>query len=169
MNAALLKSKLTMAETEKTFDVLAVNAFNSDRRRMSLLVREVKTQNYYCMCKGAGNIMLALCVFDSKDSKGSKGTLKKNVEKSLLNLAQLGLRTLCIAQKQVDKREALRWLEKWKDAASSMTNRAEKLDAAAAELEVDMTFLGVTAIEVRPVLEEAGARDLSRSHCCVLS
>lgn len=132
---------ISMQGKKKTFDVLAVNAFNSDRKRMSLLVRDVASNDYYCMCKGADNIMLPLCQMDAKK--------KKSIEKSLLDLACMGLRTLCIAQKKLDKSAALDWLKKWKDAASSMTNRAEKLASVAAELELEMQMLGITAIEDR--------------------
>jgi len=132
---------ISMEGTKKTFDVLGVNAFNSDRKRMSLLVRDVESNEYYCMCKGADNIMLPLCALDPKKKKG--------IEKSLLDLACMGLRTLCIAQKKLDKGAALDWLKKWKEASSSLTNRADKLVAVAAELEVEMQLLGVTAIEDR--------------------
>eukprot|EP01034_Spumella_vulgaris_P046814 gene46814-58382_t len=47
---------------KKTYEVLAVNPFNADRKRMSILVKDVTTNQYFVMCKGADNIMLPLCL-----------------------------------------------------------------------------------------------------------
>ena len=132
---------ISMQGKKKSFEILAVNAFNSDRKRMSLLVRDVDANEYYCMCKGADNIMLPLCALDSKKMKA--------IEKSLLDLACMGLRTLCIAQKKLDKPSAMEWLKRWKEASASISNRADKLAAVAADLELEMQLLGITAIEDR--------------------
>ena len=123
------------------YDVLAVNAFNADRKRMSILLKNVKTSEYVIMCKGADNIMLPLCSIDE--------TERRNIDKSLLDLACLGLRTLCVAQKILDERTALAWLSRYQEAMSSLTHRAENLSKVGGELEENMELLGVTAIEDR--------------------
>ncbi len=76
-------------------------------------------------------------------------TTKSDIEKSLFDLACEGLRTLCVAHKKLSQAEAKTWLESWKAASTSIKDRAEKLDLVAAELEVDMNLLGITAIEDR--------------------
>ena len=70
-------------------------------------------------------------------------------QKSLLDLSGLGLRTLCVAHKVISKAEALEWLSSYKEAASSLQDRAEKLDNVAENLEKGMQLLGITAIEDR--------------------
>ena len=67
-----------------------VNAFNADRKRMSILVKDIATSQYYVMCKGADCVMLSpeLCPM-------SQSTLH-TVNQTLLGQANLGLRTLCI-------------------------------------------------------------------------
>ena len=72
-----------------------------------------------------------------------------NLEKSLFDIACLGLRTLCVAHKVISKAEALEWLSSYKEAASSLQDRAEKLDNVAENLEKGMQLLGITAIEDR--------------------
>lgn len=129
-----------LGETQ-VYEVLAVNVFNSDRKRMSIVVRYVQTGEYFVMCKGADNIMLPLCTIDPAELR--------RVEKSLLDLACLGLRTLCVAQKPLSEQYASAWLLRYRAAAASLTNRAEELAKVAEELETDMTLLGVTAIEDR--------------------
>jgi phospholipid-transporting ATPase len=128
-----------MMGNEDVYDVLAVNAFNADRKRMSILLRNKKTNKYTLMCKGADNIMLERVVID--------GAEKAEVDKSLMDLACLGLRTLCIAHKQLGEAEALAWLETWKAAAASLQDRAGRMADAAENIEKGMKLLGVTAIE----------------------
>lgn len=132
---------VNLVGVETTFDILAVNAFNADRKRMSILVRNQSTNEYLVLCKGADNIMLPLCDIDTHT--------KKSVEKSLLDLASFGLRTLCIAQKKLTAQAATEWLGTFKAAASSLQDRAEKLALAGAELETHMELVGITAIEDR--------------------
>lgn len=125
----------------KKFEILAVNAFNADRKRMSIVVRDTTSGKYYAMCKGADNIMLPLCAMTEEELASAN--------KSLLALANLGLRTLVVAQKQLDEAAATAWLRKFKEASVSTNNRDAKISAAAAELETGMTMLGITAIEDR--------------------
>jgi phospholipid-transporting ATPase len=132
---------VNLVGVETTFDILAVNAFNADRKRMSILVRNQTNNEYLVLCKGADNIMLPLCEIDTHT--------RKSIEKSLLDLANFGLRTLCIAQKKLTAQAANEWLETFKAAASSLQDRAEKLATAAADLEMHMELVGITAIEDR--------------------
>ena len=67
---------------------------------------------------------------------------------SLLDISHMGLRTLCVAHKELTQAEADAWLDRYHGAASSMKGRAVKMACAAGEIERDMTLLGVTAIEV---------------------
>ena len=123
------------------YDVLAVNQFNSDRKRMSILIKDSTTGQYILMCKGADNIMIPLCHM-APEKQGE-------VEKSLLDLACLGLRTLVIARKVLSEQEALAWAAKWKKASTALHDRAVQLADAAEEIEHGMELLGVTAIEDR--------------------
>ena len=130
-----------MLNIPASYEILAVNAFNSDRKRMSVVVRDTATNEYYIMCKGADNIMLPLTNISATERKG--------IDKSLLDLACQGLRTLCIAEKKLSAGDAQKWLSSYRQAAASMQNRSEKLFALAAELEQNMDLLGITAIEDR--------------------
>ena len=124
-----------------SFDVFAVNAFNSDRKRMSILIKDNSTGKYYLMCKGADSIMIDLCAMTKAE--------RLNADKSLLDLACMGLRTLCVARKVLSEQDALSWLAAWRNAASSLQDRAEKMASIAEVIEKDMELLGITAIEDR--------------------
>jgi phospholipid-transporting ATPase len=122
---------------EEMFEVLACNAFNSDRKRSSLLLKN--GSDYYVMCKGADNIMIPLCNTTSGD--------REWIEQSLLDLACMGLRTLVIAQKKISATDAEKWLSEFHAAAASMTDREGMLAKCGNDLEQNLEFLGITAIE----------------------
>lgn len=128
-----------MVGDRQEFDILAVNPFNSDRKRMSILVKDHRTEEYIVMCKGADNIMLPLCKVNSE--------MRRGLDKSLSDLAVLGLRTLCIAHKKISARAAEDWLAAFTAASSSMGDRATEVARVGASLELDMELLGITAIE----------------------
>lgn len=133
--------EVDMMGQEDAYDVLAVNAFNADRKRMSILLRHKKSNSYTLMCKGADNIMLERVSISAQE--------RADVDKSLMDLACMGLRTLCIAHKKLSEREALQWLEDWKAAAASLQDRAGRMGDAAESIEKGMHLLGITAIEDR--------------------
>lgn len=61
-----------------TYTILAVNVFNSERKRMSVLLRDTETDEYLVVCKGADNIMLPLCNISSAE--------QAQVDRSLLEV-----------------------------------------------------------------------------------
>lgn len=132
---------VTFFGAKKTFEVLAVNPFNADRKRMSVLIRDNATQEHFVMCKGADNIMLPLCTLTADE--------ERSLNKSLLDLANFGLRTLVIASKKIDAAAAQKWLADFKAATVSTVNREENIARVGAELELNMRCLGLTAIEDR--------------------
>jgi phospholipid-transporting ATPase len=58
-----------------------------------------------------------------------------------------GLRTLCIATRDISESEYASWSKIYDQAANTIQNRGEALDNAAELIERDMFFLGATAIE----------------------
>jgi phospholipid-transporting ATPase len=130
-----------MIGQKQNYEILAVNAFNADRKRMSIIIKDQLTSQYVLMCKGADNIMLPRCAMTNDT--------RTNVEKSLLDLACEGLRTLCIAKKVLDTKYAVDWLKRYDEAASSLHDRERLLGAVAEEIEMEMELLGITAIEDR--------------------
>jgi phospholipid-translocating ATPase len=58
-----------------------------------------------------------------------------------------GLRTLCLAWKELNERDYRHWSKKVKQAASSMENREEQVDNLYEEIEKNMLLIGMTAIE----------------------
>jgi phospholipid-transporting ATPase len=71
-------------------------------------------------------------------------------EKTLGHLedyATEGLRTLCIAYREIPEQEYRQWAAIYDQAASTINGRGEALDQAAELIEKDLFLLGATAIE----------------------
>lgn len=92
-------------DIRKSTTVVGLLPFSSDRKRMSALV---KTSNGKCRLhtKGASEIVLGMCT-NYMSADGSISTLTDSLREDLglviNNLASDGLRTLCIAYKEVDE------------------------------------------------------------------
>ncbi len=66
-----------------------------------------------------------------------------------LHKATLGLRTLCLAHRQLTTTEYYDWLPGYSEACAAIENRDLMMDAMADEIERGLTLLGSTAIEDR--------------------
>jgi len=126
------------AKKEVSYQIRAVNAFDSARKRMSVVVQ--RDQEYFLFAKGADNVMM------DRSSKESKKT-EKELESALGTFAGEGLRTLVVSRRALTKGECEAWLKKYHEAQQAMTDRDGELAKVAEELEVDMEIVGVTAIE----------------------
>lgn len=58
-----------------------------------------------------------------------------------------GLRTLCLAYREISPDEYREWVQLYNQAASQIVGRSEALDNVAELIEKDLFLLGATAIE----------------------
>jgi phospholipid-transporting ATPase len=123
------------------YELLAVCEFNSTRKRMSAIFR-CPDGKIRCYCKGADTVILERLRPDNP-----------HVESTLQHLeeyASEGLRTLCLAMREIPEGEFQQWWQIFDSAQTTVSgNRAENLDKAAELLEKDFYLLGATAIEDR--------------------
>ncbi|KAI9462638.1 calcium transporting ATPase [Russula earlei] len=146
--AELLGFRFTMRKPKSVFvDVLGVSQefqilnvceFNSTRKRMSTIVRgpDGKIKLY---CKGADTVIL------ERLAPSQIYTEKTCVH--LEDYATDGLRTLCIAYREISESEYKQWSAIYDQAVSTINGRGEALDKAAEIIEKDLFLLGATAIE----------------------
>ncbi|KAK5004320.1 aminophospholipid translocase, partial [Cryomyces antarcticus] len=124
---------------EYEYELLAVCEFNSTRKRMSTIFR-CPDGKIRCYCKGADTVVLERL---SKDNNIIEPTLQH-----LEEYAADGLRTLCLAMREVPEQEFKQWWQVFNKAATTVSgNRADELDKASELIEHDFTLLGATAIE----------------------
>ena len=122
------------------YELLAVCEFNSTRKRMSTIFR-CPDGRIRCFCKGADTVILERV---SKEENPHVDITLQHLEE----YAAEGLRTLCLAMREVSDREFQEWYQIFNRAANTVSgNRAEELDKAAELIERDFVLLGATAIE----------------------
>nr|CAG8433905.1 14545_t:CDS:10 [Entrophospora candida] len=123
---------------ESEYEILSICEFNSTRKRMSTIVRgpDGKIKLY---CKGADTVILERL---GKDNPFVEQTLHH-----LEEYATEGLRTLCIAMREISEEEYNVWSGIYDKAATTLTNRQDELEKAAEMIEKDLYLLGATAIE----------------------
>jgi phospholipid-transporting ATPase len=123
------------------YELLAVCEFNSTRKRMSTIYR-CPDGKVRCYCKGADTVILERL---NDDNPHVDVTLRH-----LEEYASEGLRTLCLAVREIPEHEFQEWFQVYEKAQTTVGgNRADELDKAAELIEHDFYLLGATAIEDR--------------------
>ncbi len=127
----------------KEYKLLETIGFTSSRKRMSQVI-ETPEGKIFLLSKGADNVIFQRLAALQDNEVISKTALH------LEAYANEGLRTLCIARRELDRSYALDWLRRYKEAAESLSDdRDEVIERLDEELEVDLQLLGGTAIEDR--------------------
>jgi phospholipid-transporting ATPase len=123
------------------YELLAVCEFNSTRKRMSTIYRcpDGKVRAY---CKGADTVIMERL----NDNNPHVDITLRHLEE----YASEGLRTLCLAMREIPEHEFQEWFKVYEKAQTTMGGtRADELDKAAEIIEHDFYLLGATAIEDR--------------------
>uniref|UniRef100_A0A7N0VNK4 Phospholipid-transporting ATPase n=1 Tax=Kalanchoe fedtschenkoi TaxID=63787 RepID=A0A7N0VNK4_KALFE len=122
-----------------SYEILNVLEFNSTRKRQSVVCR-YPDGKLVLYCKGADNVIYERLADGNDD-------LKNTTREHLENFGSSGLRTLCLAYKDISPDMYERWNEKFIQAKSSLRDREKKLDEVAELIERDLILIGSTAIE----------------------
>ncbi|KAF4124648.1 phospholipid-translocating ATPase [Geosmithia morbida] len=133
---------LNVLGEDRHYGILNTIEFNSSRKRMSSIIR-MPDGRIKLLCKGADSIIYG------RLRKGEQKELRRETAEHLELFAREGLRTLCIAQKDVSEEEYRAWKKEHDAAAAAIDDREEKLEAAAELIEQDLYLIGGTAIEDR--------------------
>ncbi|TPX31714.1 hypothetical protein SmJEL517_g05015 [Synchytrium microbalum] len=124
---------------EQEWEILNICEFNSTRKRMSAVVRgpDGRVKLYV---KGADTVILErLSPLDN--------LFVERTTSHLEDYATEGLRTLCIAYRDIPEEEYQQWTSVYNKAATTINNRSAELDKAAELIENNLILLGATAIE----------------------
>lgn len=166
--------KFTKNKRTEKWEILAVNKFDSQRKRMSILLRSPPELGSVVVlfCKGADSAMLdpAVCsgsqnIFSgntaddanksnqvgirmSEDEDAEWDTAQMlGIQSHLGEFASEGLRTLVLGVRFLTDSESEKWLRSYKKAASSLKNRDKRLKDAAFAIERNLHVVGATAVE----------------------
>jgi phospholipid-translocating ATPase len=127
---------------KRYYEVLVTLEFNSTRKRMSAIIR-MPNGKIMLFCKGADSMIY------SRLKEGEQAELRQSTAEHLEMFAREGLRTLCIAQKELGEDEFQTWYKLHEEAANSVQDREDKLEKVADTIERDLILIGGTAIEDR--------------------
>lgn len=126
----------------REYESLYTIPFTSARKRMTSILR-APDGKILVITKGADNVIYERLV------PGASSLLKKTAL-HLEDFAKEGLRTLCLAQKEIDEKFFNDWVVRAKEANSVIDDSRDKLiDDLNDEMERNLILLGGTAIEDR--------------------
>ncbi|CAM8884390.1 unnamed protein product [Rhodiola kirilowii] len=121
------------------YEILNVLEFNSTRKRQSVVCR-YHDGRLVLYCKGADTV-----IYERLTS--GDDSIKKTTREHLEQFGSAGLRTLCLAYKNLNADVYENWNEKFIQAKSALRDREKKLDEVAELIETELTMIGATAIE----------------------
>ncbi|CAK7322729.1 unnamed protein product [Dovyalis caffra] len=122
------------------YEVLETLEFTSDRKRMSVVVRDCQNGKILLLSKGADEAILPYA---------SAGQQTRIFNEAVEQYSQLGLRTLCLAWRELKEDEYEEWSFMFREASSTLVDREWRIAEVCQRLEHDLDVLGVTAIEDR--------------------
>ncbi|ANB11385.1 putative aminophospholipid-translocating P4-type ATPase NEO1 [Sugiyamaella lignohabitans] len=127
--------------TPHDFEILHVFPFNSDNKRMGIIVRDKSQQKsgeLWFFQKGADTVMAKIVQHNDW------------LEEETANMAREGLRTLVIGRKKLTSQLYDKFVEKYNAASLSMFDRDVAMAKVVGEyLEHDLELLGLTGVEDR--------------------
>ncbi|OWM78666.1 hypothetical protein CDL15_Pgr002837 [Punica granatum] len=137
-NSNILEIKFNSSSIQ--YELLETLEFTSDRKRMSVVVKDCRSGKIFLLSKGADEAILPYAF---------AGQQTRAFVEAVDQYAQMGLRTLCLAWRELMPDEYREWSLSFKEANSSLEDREWKLAEVCQRIERDLEVLGVTAIEDR--------------------
>jgi len=134
--------KIILQELDKEveYQVLALLDFDNVRKRSSIILR-YPNGKIYLLCKGADSVIY------NRIQPSESQYVEEKTQKHLDNFARNGLRTLCLAMKEIDEPSYNVWRDAYDKAKVAIEDREDRMTAVYEEIEKDMTLIGATAIE----------------------
>ncbi|VDO05952.1 unnamed protein product [Rodentolepis nana] len=120
------------------FKLLNIIEFTSDRKRMSVIVEDEEGK-LFLMVKGADTAIY--------ERLGQDAHFKEETLNHMNEFAEIGLRTLCIAFRRLDRAYYESWAKKYYERSIAGTNCAELVNEVCEEIEQNLELVGATAIE----------------------
>ncbi|KAL5963955.1 Phospholipid-transporting ATPase IA [Taenia solium] len=129
---------IRMKGEDVQFKLLQVIEFTSERKRMSVIVEDTDGK-LFLMVKGADTVIY--------ERLASGALFREETLSHMDEFASIGLRTLCIAFRRLDRAFYDEWALKYYKASVAVTNRNALLDEVCELIEQDLELVGATAIE----------------------
>ena len=100
------------------YEVLAVLEFNSDRKRMSVIIKDKSNGKIRLLCKGADTMIMTRIMMNE--------SIVPQVKKHLEEASLVGYRTLCIAEKELSQEGYEQWSQIYHQATINTSDRVSE-------------------------------------------
>ncbi|XP_063587214.1 phospholipid-transporting ATPase IF-like isoform X2 [Penaeus indicus] len=134
---------LSVRGERRTFTRLQILEFDSDRKCMSVAVRDESSRKIWLLTKGAESSVLKRCSVSEQASR----TLRDTTLKHINDYAMLGLRTLAVARRELTDKQYEDFAAQLSQARQTLDNREEAVRKVTDRMEADLTLLGATGVE----------------------
>jgi len=125
---------------KQRFDVLGLHEFDSDRKRMSVIIG-CPDKTVKLFVKGADSSMFGII------DKTLNPDVVQATEKHLHSYSSVGLRTLVIGVRELSQTEFQEWQMAYEKASTALLGRGNLLRSVAANIERNMRLLGASGVE----------------------
>ena len=133
--------KINICCEEKEFLILNILNFTSERKRMSIIIKD-SNNNIKLYCKGADSEIKKRIIYNNENNKYIN-VICKGVDK----FSSKGYRTLMIAMKKISEEEYLIWKKKLDEAEINLNNKNFLINECYEEIENDLNLIGATVVE----------------------
>lgn len=124
-------------DRNEVFQTLCEFPFNSDRKRMSMILRD--NGKIYVYSKGADSVMLPRIKFDSD----TDSELQKTTEDNLHKFASEGLRVLVIGYKELSEKDYQKFSDRFDSIRTSKSkNKDDEINKLFDEMERNLNLIG---------------------------
>jgi magnesium-transporting ATPase (P-type) len=135
------KIYLDVLEEKHEVDLLHIFEFNSDRKRMSAIIRE-EDGTIKLYCKGADSMIIERLKEGSEESE-----LMTQTNNFLYKSSVKGFRTLMMAMRILEEEEYREWKVIFDKAEMDIHHKEKKLAKAYELIEKDLVYLGCSTVE----------------------
>lgn len=130
------------------YEVLKILPFDSNRKCMSVVVRETGSTDIILYTKGADSTIMPVLAPIKHDQQDHE--LREKTQQHLDMYAKQGLRVLVMAKRHLKLQEFTEWAAKHKEIELSMEhNREKRIRESFLVLEKNLVLLGASGIEDR--------------------
>ena len=143
-NLNIKPPKRDYSDIEQHFEVESLMDFTSDRKRMSILVRDSSDDKYKLYIKGADSEIKKRLKPNAQDEK-----IVQAVDNFVCQASTEGLRTLLFAMKVLDEDEVHAFQVELESIQNSLDRIEIRTEELYSQLETNLTLLGATALEDR--------------------
>ena len=123
----------------RQYELLHILEFDSTRKRMSVIFRDLQKDKIIIFCKGAETAIFKNCSTNAGDIARCNADIKR--------FAEQGWRTLALSFRELTQEQFTEIESTLLEAYNDLINREEKLDSAYEIIENNLELIGATAVE----------------------